>query len=97
VTSSPTLRSGFFASISMRAAFSTSSLSGRMRIGTSNLLRSQTCVLACCSSVLVGKERNTGPHGGVDANLSPRRVVSAIASVDCACQNHLVIGSVISS
>ena len=91
------LISGFCASISMRAAFSTSSLSGRMRIGTSNLLRSQTCALARPSSVLVGSDRNTGPHGGVEANFKPRRVVSAIAAVDCACQNHLVIGSVISS
>ncbi len=36
----------------------------------------------CRSSVLVGSDRNTGPHGGVEANFRPRRVVSAIAAVD---------------
>jgi len=74
-----------------------SSLSGRIRIGTSNLLRSQICALAWPSSTLVGSDRNTGPHGGVDANFNPRRAVSAIDAVDCACQNHLVIGPVMSS
>ena len=78
VTSSPTLISGFFASSRMRAALSMSSLSGRMRIGTSNLAWSQMAALASARSVLVGSDRNTGPQGEVDANFMPRRTVSGI-------------------
>src|SRR5712675_321305 len=48
-------------------------------------------------SVLVGRARNTGPQGAVDANFRPRRVVSGMASVDFAAQYHLVIGWVITS
>src|ERR1700730_5236472 len=48
-------------------------------------------------SVLVGSDRNTGPHGGVVLNFRPRRKVSGIVAVDCAFQYHLVMGWVISS
>jgi hypothetical protein len=47
----------------MRAAFATSSLSGRMRIGTLNLAWSPMVPFASLRSVLVGNDRNTGPHG----------------------------------
>src|ERR1700687_1978121 len=53
--------------------------------------------LAWPCSVLVGSERNTGPHGGVVLNLMARRTVSGMVPVDCAFQYHLVIGWVISS
>src|SRR5438552_4117358 len=53
--------------------------------------------LASLRSVLVGSDRNTGPQGGVEANLKPRRTVSGMISADCAAQYHLVIGCVITS
>ena len=74
-----------------------SSLSGRIRIGTSNLAWSQMVAVASSRSVLVGSDRNTGPQGGVEANLMPRRTVSGIEAVDFAVQYHLVIGWVITS
>ena len=74
-----------------------SSLSGRMRIGTSNLAWSQIAALASPRSVLVGSERKTGPQGDVDANFRPRRSVSGIATVDFADQYHLVMGCVMVS
>src|SRR5215813_6175598 len=81
----------------MRAALSTSSLSGRMRIGTSNLAWSQIAALASVRSVLFGSARNTGPQGGVEANLKPRRKVSGMPAVVFAIQVHLVIGWVMVS
>ena len=81
----------------MRAAFAISSLSGRMRIGTSNLAWSQMVALASSRSVLVGSDRNTGPHGEVEANFMPRRTVSGIEPVVFAAQYHLVIGCVMTS
>src|SRR3954464_1412387 len=89
VISSPTLIIGFLASISARAAFSTDSLSGRMRIGTSNLEWSQMLAVASPRKTLVGSDRNTGPHGGVEANFMPRRTVAGIDAVVSACQYHL--------
>src|SRR6516164_8718074 len=53
--------------------------------------------VACSHSVLVGSDRNTGPHGAVDANFMPRRSVSGIEPVVFAAQYHLVIGWVITS
>src|SRR3954462_38430 len=53
--------------------------------------------VACSRNTLVGRDRNTGPHGGVDANFMPRRTVAGIDAVVSACQNHLVIGPVIVS
>src|SRR5258708_1867574 len=53
--------------------------------------------LAVPCRVLVGSDRNTGPHGGVVANLMARRTVSGIVAGDCAFQNHFVMGWVISS
>src|ERR1700681_3816346 len=53
--------------------------------------------LAVPCSVLVGNDRNTGPHGGVALNLMARRTVSGIVPVDCAYQYHLVMRWVISS
>src|SRR6266436_861857 len=53
--------------------------------------------LATPCRVLVGSDRNTGPHGGVVLNLMARRTVSGIVAVDCAFQNHLVMGWVINS
>src|SRR5438309_515438 len=52
---------------------------------------------ASSRSVLVGSERNTGPHGDVAANFMPRRVVSGIDAVVFAAQYHLVIGWVMTS
>jgi hypothetical protein len=97
VASSPTLSIGFLASSSMRAAFAMSSLSGRMRIGTSNLAWSQMAASASWRSTLVGSERNTGPQGEVDANFMPRRTVSGIEPVVFAAQYHLVMGWVMTS
>jgi hypothetical protein len=97
VISSPTLISGFLASIRRRAALATESASGRMCIGTSNLEWSQTAAVASLRSTLVGSDRNTGPQGGVEANFMPRRTVAGIDSVVSACQNHLVIGCVMIS
>src|SRR6185312_5172468 len=71
--------------------------SGRMCIGTSNLEWSHTAAVASLCSTLVGSDRNTGPHGGVDANFMPRRTVAGIDCVVSTCQNHLVIGCVITS
>src|SRR5262249_12866284 len=97
LASSPTLISQFFASHNMRPALAISSLSGRMRMGTSNLAWSQMAALACPRSTLVGSERNTGPQGDVDANFMPRRTVSGIDAVVFAAQYHLVIGWVMTS
>src|SRR5262245_14953090 len=92
LASSPTLISGFLASSSMRAALAMSSLSGRMRMGTSNLAWSQMAAVASSRSVLVGSERKTGPQGDVDANFMPRRTVSGIEEVVFGAQYHLVMG-----
>src|SRR3954454_23610358 len=53
--------------------------------------------LASSRSVLVGNDRNTGPHGEVDANFMPRRTVSGIEPVVFAAQYHLVMGWVMTS
>jgi hypothetical protein len=81
------------ASISRRATASMSFWSARIRIGTSNNFLSITAALPSARSTLSGMARNTGPPGGVAANLSARRTVSGIPATDCACQYHLVSGA----
>src|SRR4029078_2009867 len=64
---------------------------------TSNLAWSQMAAFASSRSVVVGSDRNTGPHGEVDATFTPRRAVSGIEPVVFAAQYHLVIGCVMTS
>ena len=68
-----------------------------MRIGTSNLACSQMLAVASSRSVSVGSERNTGPHGDVEANFMPRRTVSGMDPGVFAAQYHLVMGWVMTS
>jgi hypothetical protein len=93
VISSPTLISGF----SPRSACAPPSRYRPCRDEYASARRiccaPRPALLACSSSVLVGIDRNTGPHGGVDANLSARRVVSAIAAVDCTCPARKLHGN----
>ena len=64
-----------------RAAFATDS----GRAGCASARRTSTGprspAVACPRSTFVGSDRNTGPHGGVDANFMPRRTVAGIDAV----------------
>ena len=56
-----------------------------------------TVAVAAARSSLSGMLKNTGPAGGVAANLRARRVVSGIPAVLPACHVHFVIGPIIIS